>query len=201
MANVIKNHMVFPTLINEFKFVADENLLKSIQELDIRGIMHSFPKQTKNNTLHKEKEFKSITNKILETTKEICEKYEYKYDKIEITNMWLNISQKNVFFPPHSHSNNIFSGVWYPFEDTSKTPIMFQDPRPACNVMIPYTFNRNPLNSNITQFYPTKDMGLIFPSWLMHYVPSALNNRISMSWNILLRGEYGNPNDLQNASI
>ena len=102
---------------------------------------------------------------------------------------------------PHTHSNNIFSGVWYPFEDISKTPIMFQDPRPACNVMIPYTFNRNPLNSNITQFYPTKDMGLIFPSWLMHYVPSALNNRISMSWNILLRGEYGNPNDLQNASI
>ena len=78
---------------------------------------------------------------------------------------------------------------------------MFQDPRPACKIMIPYTFNRNPLNSNITQFYPTKDMGLIFPSWLMHYVPSSLGNRISMSWNILLRGEYGNPNDLQNAYI
>tara|TARA_Y100000816_G_C25816853_1_gene427469 strand:+ start:34 stop:639 length:606 start_codon:yes stop_codon:yes gene_type:complete len=201
MANVIKNHMVFPTLINEFKFVADENLLKSIQELDIKGVMHSFPKQTENQNLNKLKIFEKLTNKILNTTKEVCEKYEYKYDKIEITNMWLNVSKKDVFFPPHSHSNNIFSGVWYPFEDTSKTPIMFQDPRPACNIMIPYTFNRNPLNSNITQFYPTKDMGLIFPSWLMHYVPSSLGNRISMSWNILLRGEYGNPNDLQNAYI
>ena len=59
----------------------------------------------------------------------------------------------------------------------------------------------NPLNSNITQFYPTKDVGLIFPSWLMHYVPPAINNRISMSWNILLRGEYGEPDTLQNASI
>ena len=36
MSNVVKNHMVFPTLINEFKFVADENLLKSIQELEAR---------------------------------------------------------------------------------------------------------------------------------------------------------------------
>ena len=53
MANVIKNHMVFPTLINEFKFVADENLLKSIQELDIKGVMHSFPKQTENQNLNK----------------------------------------------------------------------------------------------------------------------------------------------------
>ena len=34
--------------------------------------------------------------------------------------MWLNISKKNVSFPPHTHSNNIFSGVWYPFEDISK---------------------------------------------------------------------------------
>ena len=44
-------------------------------------------------------------------------------------------------------------------------------------------------------------MGLIFPSWLEHYVPPALNTRISLSWNILLRGEYGNPDILQNAYI
>ena len=53
----------------------------------------------------------------------------------------------------------------------------------------------------MTQFPPTKGMGLIFPSWLMHFVPPALDNRVSVSWNILLRGEYGNPADKQNAHI
>ena len=50
--------------------------------------------------------------------------------------------------------------------------------------------------------YPNKkNLGLIFPSWLEHYVPPAVGNRISMSWNILIRGDYGQPDTLQNASI
>ena len=44
-------------------------------------------------------------------------------------------------------------------------------------------------------------MGLIFPSWLMHFVPPVVSPRISISWNVLLRGEYGEPNTLQNAHI
>ena len=201
MANVVKNHTLFPTVIHEFEFNGNKELLESLKDLDIEGVMQTYPKQTKNENLNKLKSFEKLTNKILDTTKEVCKLHEYKYDKLDITNMWLNISKKNVFFPPHTHSNNIFSGVWYPFEDVSKTPIMFLDPRPSANVMIPYTFDRTPLNSNITQFYPTKNMGLIFPSWLMHFVPPALNNRVSISWNILLRGEYGNPTDKQNAYI
>ena len=46
-----------------------------------------------------------------------------------------------------------------------------------------------------------KDMGLIFPAWLEHYVPPALCTRISLSWNTIIRGQYGNPDTLQNAYI
>ena len=202
MANVVKNHSLFPTVVNEFKFDGNKELFESLKDLEVvLTINQTVPRQTKNENLNKLKSFKKLTNKILDTTKEVCKLYEYKYDKLDITNMWLNISNKNIFFPPHTHSNNIFSGVWYPFEDVSKTPIMFLDPRAGSNVMIPYTFNRTPLNSNMTQFPPTKGMGLIFPSWLMHYVPPSLSDRVSLSWNILLRGNYGNPNELQNAYI
>ena len=51
--------------------------------------------------------------------------------KLEITNMWIKFSQKGDIHNPHTHSNNIFSGVWYPFENKTQTPIMFQDPRPV----------------------------------------------------------------------
>ena len=138
MANVVKNHSLFPTVVNEFKFDGNKELFESLKDLEVvLTINQTVPRQTKNENLNKLKSFKKLTNKILDTTKEVCKLYEYKYDKLDITNMWLNISNKNIFFPPHTHSNNIFSGVWYPFEDVSKTPIMFLDPRPGSNVMIP----------------------------------------------------------------
>ena len=42
---------------------------------------------------------------------------------------------------------------------------------------------------------------LIFPSWLQHWVTKTNKTRISISWNILLRGDYGQPNTLQNSHI
>ena len=43
--------------------------------------------------------------------------------------------------------------------------------------------------------------GVIFPSWLQHWVPPNSAERITISWNIILRGEYGEENTLQNAYI
>ena len=59
----------------------------------------------------------------------------------------------------------------------------------------------NTLTTTLMSFAQRKDLGLIFPSWLMHYVPPATSPRISISWNVILRGNYGNPNELQNAHI
>ena len=43
--------------------------------------------------------------------------------------------------------------------------------------------------------------GVIFPSWLQHWVPSNTDERITISWNVIVRGEYGEPQTLQNARI
>ena len=50
-------------------------------------------------------------------------------------------------------------------------------------------------------FDPTENTGLIFPSWLQHWVPTSNGERISISWNILIKGHYGEPHTLQNAYI
>ena len=94
--------------------------------------MQIIPVQSKDNNLHRKKEFEGF-EKMLETTKEVCQLYGYKYEKLEITNLWINFSEKSSH-NPHTHSNNIFSGVWYPFKNTSQTPIIFIDPRPQTNI-------------------------------------------------------------------
>ena len=202
MANVIKNHSLFPTIISEFKHTASESLINTIQneEMQNESAIPFHSRNSKNNELQKKNEYKEIVDKILDVTKEVCKLYNYEYKSLEITNLWINMSHKGDFHSAHSHSNNVFSGVWYPIKSEKPTPIRFNDPRPANGLLNPKG-QINHVTSNVRGIPNLKDMGLIFPSWLEHYVPPALTNRISLSWNILLRGEYGNPNTLQNAYI
>ena len=201
MANVIKNHTLFPTVINEFEYIAEQKLIDAIREEEIKNNDKNFSKQSVDNNLMNKKEYENLKNKILQTTKEVCKFYSYKYEKIDITNSWINFSSKNCFHNPHTHSNNIFSGVWFPFKNTSRTPIIFIDPRQCASVLLPECNDKNIYNTSLSSFPPNMSRGYIFPSWLMHYVPPSLTDRISLSWNVLLRGNYGNPNELQNAHI
>ena len=153
------------------------------------------------NKLQEKKEYQPLVKTILDNTKEICRMYEYWYEKLEITNMWINCSKKGDMHSPHNHSNNTFSGVWYPFHSKTQTPIFFQDPRPSHGVWQPRKSKVNHITTNMISFPQKKDSGFIFPSWLLHFVPPAVSPRISISWNLLLRGEYGEPNTLQNAHI
>ena len=198
----MKHNYIFATLLSEFKYVADNTLLNAIKNEDMNKkalIFHSI--SSVNDKLQEKKEYQPLVKTILDNTKEICKMYEYEYEKLEITNMWINCSQKGDTHAIHNHSNNTFSGVYYPIESKSQTPIMFQDPRPASGVWQPRKTKVNTLTTTLMSFAQRKDLGLIFPSWLMHYVPPATSPRISISWNVILRGNYGNPNELQNAHI
>ena len=200
MVNVTHTHQLFPTLVHEFIYEADEDLKSNIKNQDVIRFKKSHTCSSKNNNLHLEPEFKGFVNKVISTTKDIIEVYQWSYDKLEITNMWINISQKGDAHMPHSHSNNIFSGVWYPFKN-KVTPIFFYDPRNVANFWCPKKTKANCHNSNIWSFHNRQSMGLIFPAWLVHCVPPADDTRISISWNMLVRGDYGEPNALQNAHI
>jgi len=200
MANVIKNHILFPTIVSEFEYVADENLLNAIRNEELYPPSNRLSSRSMNNNLQKEEKYKPLVDKILNTTKEICELHEYEYKSLEITSLWINIAKTGDFHSPHTHSNNIFSGVWYPMI-CKETPITFLDPRPQSDNWSPRRKKTNDYTANMTAFPNKKNLGLIFPSWLMHYVPPATGNRVSMSWNVLIRGDYGEPDTLQNAHI
>ena len=196
MVDVIK-HSLFPTIINSFEFDMDEkeynlvinklnNIEKSREELII---------QTTDNL---SKLIPKFTKEIYNVTEHICKKYEYLYDRLEFTGMWANKLKAGDIHPPHTHSNNIFSGVYY-LEGGSQ--IQFFDPRPQASVLHPNLKYTNFDNSGMIGFDAEKGTGLIFPSWLQHWVTKTDKTRISISWNILLRGDYGQPGTLQNSHI
>ena len=196
----VTQHKVFPTIINEFQFSMDK------QEHDlVIDELNDMEKYKENNLITQttddlSRHIPKFTKKIYNITEHICEKYSYLYDRLEFTGMWANKLNKGEVHPPHTHSNNIFSGVWYPTE-CKTTPIMFIDPRQQNGQWAPKRKKPNNFTATIVSLLNKKNTGYIFPSWLMHYVPPVTGNRVSMSWNVLLRGEYGEPDTLQNAHI
>ena len=193
MVDVVQ-HKLFPTIVSEFEYnmSSDEHgvVLKELRSSETKVIL-----QTKDD-LHKK--LPSFKRKVFEVTEKICRESKYRYDTLEITGMWANMLKKGDSHPPHTHSNNVFSGVYY-LEDGA--PIQFFDPRPQASVLHPNLEYTTFDNSSMVQFNSQKGMGLIFPSWLQHWVPTTEKDRISISWNIILRGDYGQPHTLQNSHI
>ena len=197
MVNV-KQHKVFPTIINEIQFDMDEQEHNLV--IDELNDMEKFQEDNLivQTTDDLSKHIPKFTKSIYKITEKICEKYEYLYDRLEFTGMWANKLKAGDIHPPHTHSNNIFSGVYY-LEGGSQ--IQFFDPRPQANVLHPNLKYTNFDNSGMIGFNAEKGYGLIFPSWLQHWVGKTDKTRISISWNILLRGDYGQPGTLQNSHI
>ena len=194
----VTQHKVFPTIINEFQFSMDK------QEHDlVIDELNDMEKYKENNLITQttddlSRHIPKFTKKIYNITEHICEKYSYLYDRLEFTGMWANKLIKDEIHPPHTHSNNIFSGVYY-LEGGSQ--IQFFDPRPQASVFQTNVTKVTQSNASMLAFDSQKGAGLIFPSWLTHWVPVTDKTRISISWNILLRGDYGQPGTLQNSHI
>ena len=90
MVNVTKINKLFPTFVHEFQYIADDNLTKAIKNEDLETKIINHTSSSVDNNLQKRKEYKPLVDKILSTTKEICELHEYEYKSIEITNLWVN---------------------------------------------------------------------------------------------------------------
>ena len=208
MANV-ERHDFFPTCLYKFKHEFEDNELKSmvthihnasLGEKD--GVMFRRSGSQPEDELHKIDTFSNLIKKIIEVSDHILDEQGY-MGEVEITNMWGNIlrPQSQRAHHPHTHSNNFLSGVFYLKTSTDTSPIQFFDPRPQSDVLKPRKKEFNTLNSNIAQFNSETGWGVIFPSWLLHWVPETKDERISIAWNAIVRGDYGEPNTLQNVHI
>ena len=208
MANV-ERHDFFPTSLYRFKHEFEENELKNmIEHIDLNSLSEhngQTVKRTGSQTqddLQRVPTFSNLTRTITDVSKHILNEQGY-MGEIEITNMWGNIlrPQSQRAHAPHTHSNNFLSGVFYLKTSSDTSPIQFFDPRPQSTVLKPRKKEFNLLNSDIAQFNSETGYGVVFPSWLQHWVPETKDERISIAWNAIVRGKYGEANTLQNATI
>ena len=208
MANV-ERHDFFPTCLYRFKHDFEENELDNmISHIDLNSLSEhngQTVKRTGSQTqddLQRIPTFSNLTRTIIDVSKHILNEQGY-MGEIEITNMWGNIlrPQSQRAHAPHTHSNNILSGVFYLKTSPDTSPIHFFDPRPQASVFVPRKKEYTSQNSDGTAFVSETGSGVVFPSWLQHWVPETKDERISIAWNVIVRGEYGEPNRLQNATI
>ena len=158
--------------------------------------------QTKSANLHKQKEFKFFADLIILTSKRIIEQLDYKVEDITITDMWANVLKDTEHHPMHTHSNNFLSGTYY-LQSDQKASIVFHDPRPAADVIVPRKKETTLNNSSLLSYASKQNRAVIFPSWLPHWVQQnkSKTKRISIAWNIQIKGQVGEHHEFQSANF
>ena len=164
----VKMHECFPTMISEFSYHPDK-----LSQQQMTGYIKEVKKNHKFHTddkLHNMSYYADLRDAVLVANKDYVKKLGYHYKHLEITGMWANYLYEGDAHPPHTHSNNFLSGVYYLEAQDGAAPIQFYDPRPQANVLRPRN-KANWQNCSMIQFDAIKGVGYIFPSWLQHWVP------------------------------
>ena len=198
----MKHDKLFSTHI----FLID-NVIPEKDILDIRKhIISTYNSDTKNwqsiADLHKMIIYDTLTDKILEYSKNVFDKLELKYDSFKITDMWSNVLKPGETHRPHTHSNNMLSGVYY-VDAIETSGIIFTDPRPQAGVIQPDVNKQILDNASIVKYDSATNRMILFPSWLQHYVPvnETNKNRISIAFNIMFKGLVGSSTEYQSAEF
>ena len=184
-------------------FIKDDYLapqrLPAMQE-EIKNLYKQTANFQTGPNLDKTESFKWFASDIGKTAFDIFDKLNYNVQDIEITGMWGNILKTGETHPPHTHSNNFLSGVFY-LESDAETGIIFSDPRPAADVLVPRKKTKTNENSNLLSYISKQNRLIIFPSWLVHWVPinKSKRDRISISFNIQIKGQVGEHHEFQSA--
>ena len=144
--------------------------------------------------------FKWFAKDISKAAFNIFDTLDYNVDEIEITGMWGNVLRPGEAHQTHTHSNNFLSGVFYLSSD-GVTGLTISDPRPAADVLVPRKKKKTQDNSNLLSYKSKQNRLIMFPSWLVHWVPvnKTKRNRISISFNIQVKGQLGERHEFQSA--
>lgn len=145
-------------------------------------------------------EMKDILNFIGEQVIHIAHNiFQFDDTKVQffITQSWLNKTTENQSHHPHTHSNSIFSGVFYIKAEQSDSIKFFSkhsNQYGSTDLILPYKQNYEvgPYTSNDFNLMVSEGDLVLFDSKLPHSVdPISTEQRISLSFNTFAKGEFG----------
>jgi uncharacterized protein (TIGR02466 family) len=113
-----------------------------------------------------------------------------------ITQSWLNYTEKNQYHHKHAHPNSLVSGVFYINCHEEHDKIKFFNDR--YQTIKPEVKDWNLYNSETWWFSVKTGDIILFPSSLTHMVETKQgdNTRISLAFNVFIKGTVGNNKDL-----
>ncbi|NDG30369.1 hypothetical protein EB118_09890 [bacterium] len=151
-----------------------------------------------NNYILNEKPFTNIKKELDLVVKDYFEKVISSTDSTTpyITQSWLNYTETNQYHHKHAHPNSLVSGVFYINCHEEHDKIKFFDDR--YKTIKPEIKDWNLWNSE-SWWFPVKTGNIImFPSSLTHMVETkeGNNTRISLAFNVFIKGTVGNNKNL-----
>jgi uncharacterized protein (TIGR02466 family) len=113
-----------------------------------------------------------------------------------ITQSWLNYTETNQFHHKHQHPNSLISGVFYINSDEKFDKIKFFND--TYKRIKPEIKDWNIWNSESWWFAVKTGDIILFPSDLTHMVENkeGTNTRISLAFNVFIKGTVGNNKNL-----
>ena len=145
------------------------------------------------------KEFKTLKTELDLRVKDYFDKIISPTDSITpyITQSWLNYTETNQYHHKHEHPNSLVSGVFYINCDDKFDKIKFYK-KNIYQTIKPEVKNWNLWNSETWWFSVKTGDVILFPSSLTHMVETkeGTNTRISLAFNVFIKGTVGNNKNL-----
>ena len=187
-----------PLYFSKLERVLTKKELKIFDEHQKETQKNSGNSRTKDNYVLEHKGLKNL-KKDLQTKvmdyfdKVVCTNNSTPY----ITQSWINYTESDQFHHRHSHPNSFVSGIFYISADKEVDSVTFY--KGYLDYRIKLDINKyNIFNSSSCKFPVETGNILLFRSSLEHAVDNKKGNniRISLSFNIFIKGTVGNKTDL-----
>jgi len=189
-------HGIFPTPIYMSKL---DRTLTPLELKFVDKYKKDFYKNEGNTTssntyILNEKPFANIKKELDKKVQDYFDKIISPTDTITpyITQSWLNYTEKNQYHHKHAHSNSLVSGVFYINCDKELDKIKFF--KEEYKTIKPEIKTWNWYNSESWWFTVKTGDIIMFPSSLTHMVETkqGTNTRISLAFNVFIKGTIGN---------
>ena len=137
--------------------------------------------------LHRLKEFVELVAAIHLASELVIAKLSLQVDNLKISGCWANINPPRTCHLAHHHANNLLSGVYYISTPTCADTIVFNDPRPGAQIIIPRIKSGNEGTPHSISLKVVPGRLVVFPAWLEHLVPMNKGDglRISIAFNVI----------------
>jgi uncharacterized protein (TIGR02466 family) len=195
---LIQNLFPTPVYISMLNRKLNKKELSFIDKIKSDTYKNEGNTTSNNNYILKEKEFSKLKLDLDLVIQDYFNRIVSPKNNIEpyITQSWLNYTNENEYHHMHAHPNSLISGVFYINSNDKFDKIKFFKQQYEAIQLEAKEWN---IWNSKSWWFPVKTGDIIlFPSSLTHMVENKQgdNTRISLAFNVFIKGTIGNNKDL-----